>query len=123
VLLDAQGEDGVVLGCVNSEVDPPPVASADKWHRAFKDGTVIEYDRTAHKLTVDAQGDMTIKASGPIKIEAQNVEVQALTATVNAQVKTAVNAPLIELNAPLTKTGPLLVAGLIQFAPPTPPVP
>lgn len=38
--------------------------------RTFDDGTVIEYDRQAHKLFMDVKGDVRIKASGKIEIEA-----------------------------------------------------
>lgn len=36
----------------------------------FSDGTVVEYDRQAHKLFMDVQGDVRIKATGKIEIEA-----------------------------------------------------
>lgn len=122
LLLDSRGETGVVLCCINSEVDPPPVTDKNKWHRRFKDGTVLEYDRAAHKLTVDAQAEVKITATGPITLESlQTVTVKALTATVEATTLAKIEAPIIELNAPLVKTGPLLVGGLIQFVPPPPP--
>ena len=36
----------------------------------FSDGTVVEYDRQAHKLFMNVQGDVRIKATGKIDIEA-----------------------------------------------------
>lgn len=38
--------------------------------RTFDDGTVVEYDRQSHKLFLDVKGDVKIKASGKIEIEA-----------------------------------------------------
>lgn len=38
--------------------------------QTFEDGTVIEYDKEAHKLTMDVQGDVLIRATGKIEIEA-----------------------------------------------------
>lgn len=38
--------------------------------RTFDDGTVVEYDRQSHKLFWDVKGDVRIKASGKIEIEA-----------------------------------------------------
>jgi phage baseplate assembly protein V len=38
--------------------------------RTYDDGTVIEYDREAHKLLMDVKGDVRIKATGKIDIEA-----------------------------------------------------
>lgn len=63
VLLDARGEDGVVLGAIFSEADAVPVASRDKWHRRFADGALIEYDRAAHHYLVDvpAGGEITLR--------------------------------------------------------------
>lgn len=52
VLLDSHGEDGCVLGAVYSDVDTVPVASKNKWHRRFKDGSTFEYDRELHRYQV-----------------------------------------------------------------------
>ena len=52
-LIDAHNEEGVVLGAIYSAADPAPVADQDKRHLSFKDGTKIEYDREAHRLTVE----------------------------------------------------------------------
>ncbi|MEN9489705.1 MAG: hypothetical protein RJA63_154 [Pseudomonadota bacterium] len=38
--------------------------------RTFDDGTVVEYDREGHKLFLDVKGDVRIKATGKIEIEA-----------------------------------------------------
>lgn len=39
--------------------------------RTFDDGTVVEYDRESHKLFLDVKGDVRIKATGKIEIEAE----------------------------------------------------
>jgi phage baseplate assembly protein V len=38
--------------------------------QTFDDGTVVEYDREAHRLSMDVKGDVKIKATGRIDIEA-----------------------------------------------------
>lgn len=84
-------ERGFVLGAMYA-ADPPPVADGDKWHRAFKDGTFIEYDRRENRLTariqgkgvvdVEAQGEVTVKAKGKIRLESpEGLVVKAPTIT------------------------------------------
>lgn len=60
-------EQGFVVGAMYGKASPP-VASGDKWHRRFQDGTVLEYDRAAHKLTAQVQGDVAVKATGDVSV-------------------------------------------------------
>lgn len=46
-------EAGYVLGSFYSRDVTPPVATKDKRHLTFSDGTVLEYDREAHRLRAD----------------------------------------------------------------------
>lgn len=71
-LLDENGEEGVVLGAIYSDADSVPIVSRDKYHIKFSDGTIIEYDRTSHKLTADVKGDIDIKATGQCDVHCQN---------------------------------------------------
>ena len=57
-------ERGFVLGSFYTQEDTPPEATREKWIKKFKDGTVIEYDREAHKLFVDIKGTAEIKVNG-----------------------------------------------------------
>ncbi|PIQ25425.1 phage baseplate assembly protein V [bacterium (Candidatus Blackallbacteria) CG13_big_fil_rev_8_21_14_2_50_49_14] len=102
LLLDTRGEEGIIIGAVYSEEDTPPVKSKDKFHRKFKDGTVIEYDRSEHKLKVDAQGEITIKATGPVTVEGQNVTIKGI---------------LVTIDAPLTKVNNILIQGKLILQP------
>jgi phage baseplate assembly protein V len=53
VLMDENDESGAVVGAVYSNSDAaPPGMTQDKVHVTFKDGTVVEYDRSAHFLSV-----------------------------------------------------------------------
>lgn len=63
-------EAGCVLGAIYSDKDKPPVNSQDKRHVRFKDGSVFEYDRKTHALTVDVKGDISIRATGNVMIDA-----------------------------------------------------
>ena len=70
VLFAANGlEQGYVLGAIYGK-QQPPVASGDKTHRKFKDGTTLEYDRGAHKLDYEVKGDVNIHATGSMTLKA-----------------------------------------------------
>lgn len=92
-------EEGFVLGCMYA-ADAPPVQDGDKWHRAFKDGTTLEYDRKANRLTarikgggildVTCDGPATLKAKGPVNV--------------SSQASITLKAPQIVLQGNLTQT-------------------
>lgn len=59
---------GFVLGAMYGG-QTPPVQSGEKWHRKFKDGTYLEYDREQHKLTANVKGDVEITATGNMQAQ------------------------------------------------------
>lgn len=62
-LMDKQLKAGTVIGSFYTKENPPPVQTAEKCHITFKDGTVIEYDPAAHRLTADiGTGTAAVKA-------------------------------------------------------------
>lgn len=65
-LLDARGENGVVLGATYNAADKPPAASKDVWMRRFRNGTVIKHDRKSGNIDVQTQGTVTINAPNTI---------------------------------------------------------
>lgn len=70
-------EDGFVLGSMYG-AQTPPVASGDKFHRTFSDGTTIEYDRKAHKLTASVKGDVDVSATKSISLHGkESITLQA----------------------------------------------
>lgn len=70
VLLDARGEDGVILGAVYSDADKPPVTDPNKFAVRFKDGALLEYDRGTHVLTVTGVQKMVVQADAEILLQA-----------------------------------------------------
>lgn len=64
-------EQGFVIGALYNEKDSPPVQNKDKYFIKFKDGTEIEYDRAEHKLRADVKGDIEIKATGKADVDVQ----------------------------------------------------
>ena len=80
-LLDARIEDGCILGAHYSNADAPPVASNDKWHKRFKDGTTLEYDRAAHALVVSVRGTLTAIVDDAATIQAASVTLDTPSTT------------------------------------------
>lgn len=68
LFLPSGNAQGFILGSFYSDVDQPPVDNPNKRHVTFADGTVIEYDRSTHTLTVNAQGPVNIVAAGNVNV-------------------------------------------------------
>jgi len=84
VLLDAHGEDGLILGAIYSSADKPPGGNVNKRLVRFADDAVIEYDRSAHRLTVtggiqevliETGATITLRAATKVVIDAPDTEV------------------------------------------------
>lgn len=75
VLLDPRGEDGVVLGAIYSARDPAPGGSPDITRATFGDGTSVEYDRAAHRLTIRCVGDIEIVSDTHITLRAPRIDL------------------------------------------------
>lgn len=90
-VIDEHAEEGIVLGAIYSDADAVPVGSRDKYHVKFNDGTVIEYDRAAHKLTADVKGDINVKVTGRAHI---NCKGQIY---VKSETNITIQAPLVNI--------------------------
>ncbi len=91
-------ETGVVLGALYSPVTPDPGQPQHMEFSRFSDGTMIFYDREAHKLHADVRGDIEAKATGTVSVSAQG-EISAQSA-----LRIKLKAPYIELAGLLTVT-------------------
>jgi phage baseplate assembly protein V len=106
VLLDADGVGGVYLGGIYSTAEPPPVVDEDMDYVRYSDGTVTSYDRAAKAMTVDCVGQMVLKCSGGVTIEAgEAVLIKAASGTLDI--------PQLTLNGQLSLAGDLRVEGNI----------
>jgi phage baseplate assembly protein V len=104
-IMDRYCEEGICLGAIYNEVDTPdPGEAAGKFRKLFSDGTLIEYDKNAHKLTVDVKGTLEAKATGDVSIDT-NSNLKG-TAGINATIE----APAINL------TGNVVVSGSLEAA-------
>lgn len=109
VLMDEEATEGMILGSIYSEADPPPLNDADKYYMEFEDGTSVEYDRKEHslKLKVSSKGTIEIECEGNISLKTD----KALS--LSALQKIALTAPEIALNtAALTCSDPDSPSGI-----------
>jgi phage baseplate assembly protein V len=60
VMLNASGEDGVVLCAIYSQADAPPVTEPAKTHLTLADGTVFEYDSDSHEGKIAGNCTLTL---------------------------------------------------------------
>lgn len=92
-------EAGFVLGSLYSG-DAPPVQDGDKWHRVFKDGTTLEYDRKANRLAavIKGSGILEVECDGPADLKAKGPVLVQSDATITLK------APHIVLQGNLTQT-------------------
>lgn len=98
-IMDENAEDGVVGGAIYDDSNKPPVGNKDKSVITFKDGTKIEYDTAASKLTIDCAGEVIVKASIKVTIDTPDAQftgditVQGgLNATGDIETSGAINA-------------------------------
>lgn len=52
--------EGFCLGTYFNDVDRPPVNDQNKRHMKYSDGTIIEYDRQSHTLSIDCVGNVIV---------------------------------------------------------------
>ncbi|KFK91944.1 MULTISPECIES: phage baseplate assembly protein V [unclassified Serratia (in: enterobacteria)] len=79
VLLDANGEDGVILGAVYSSVDLPPVNNKDTRGTTHADEAAFYYDRATHTLTINGGiQHIVIVVKANVHITAQQATIDAL---------------------------------------------
>ncbi|HEB1405345.1 TPA: phage baseplate assembly protein V [Escherichia albertii] len=63
-------QQGFILGSFYDETQKPPSNTVNKRVIRFNNGTRIEIDRESNLLLVDAIGDVTVKATGTVTIDA-----------------------------------------------------
>ena len=87
-----------VMGCTPNKTDKPYTGSAAKKRGIkFSDGTLIEYDLTTHKYTINCVGEVDIIAATKI--------------TAVATLEADITAPIIKLTGAVTVVGVLTASG------------
>ena len=67
-------EKGFVVGSPYSLVDRPPVSCPEKRHLKFADGTWLEYDRSAGKLSICCVDQIEIQALGQLTFRCPSID-------------------------------------------------
>lgn len=109
VLLDMDGEDGVILGSVYSSVDTPAIASRDKRRTDFSDGAFVEYDRKQSAMTIGGN-IKTLHITTLAEVEIHT----STTATVHAEQSATVNSPSTTITGDATVEKDLTVKGALK---------
>lgn len=99
--MDENAEFGVILGGLYSSVDAAPGAPAKARYQVYADGTIIQYDPTAHELKATVQGTVSITSTG--------------AASVKSDASVTVEAPTITLKGSTTVQGSLRVTQAATF--------
>lgn len=103
VLLDANGEDGVILGAVYSDVDKPPFSDKNVRGTKYADGAEFSYNRATHTLTVKGGIErVVIEVAVGITLKGKTIDLTADTTTVNGN---------LEINGNAHSTGSMLSDG------------
>ncbi|WP_171847160.1 phage baseplate assembly protein V [Enterobacter chengduensis] len=78
VLLDENGEDGVILGAVYSDVDKPPFNNKDVRGTRYADGAEFGYNRTSNTLTIRGGiSHLVIECSADVIVKTQKATIDA----------------------------------------------
>ena len=97
VLLDANGEDGVILGAVYSDVDKPPFSDKNIRGTRFADGAEYSYNRKTHTLIIRGGIELiVIECGADVVLKTQ---------------KATIDAPETELTGDLRVRGKLIYEG------------
>lgn len=114
VLMDENLEDGVVLGALYSQKNPPDSVAETLHQIKLKDGGLLNYDTASGKLFIHTIGDLQIEADGNVSLTTNgNVSVKASgTANVESGGSLSLKAPTILLDAPNVQiSGALSILG------------
>lgn len=105
LLLSPNGEtnQGLVLPGIAYDDMPPPALDPDVSRTEYKDGTSVQYDRKASVLTVDCVGDVVVKGAKTLLVQFQG------DVTVKSSTQVTIDAPAS------TVTGSLHIEGPVTF--------
>lgn len=110
MVLSPSGElsQGTILPAINSTVNPANGDRRTLQRETYADGTVVQYDRAAHQLLVDASAS---NGAVVVNVGAGQVTVNCATATVRASSSVTLDTPNTRCTGVLTVDGNAVVKG------------
>lgn len=110
VLLDANGDDGIILGAVYSDKDKPVIADLNKRRIDFADGAFMEYDRKNSTMTIGGEiKTLLIQTHSDITVETQT------HAIVIAKKSATIDTPETVITGNATIKGDATVLGMLTY--------
>ena len=107
-------EDGFVIGSYYHKQEEPPVKDKNRFYRRFSDGTVVEYDESSGKLTVENPKDVTLKVQNSITKETQTLRISTQNLNISASSSSNLSTPTFTISGNVMIQGTLIVSGGIQ---------
>lgn len=106
-MMDANNEDGVVVGALYSNEDTPSGTTKDSVRMVFADGSIIDYNFSDHKFTIDVP-------DADVIVNCKKADVTAtgkVTLTASAGVEIIGD---VKITGSLNATGGMVTAGSIK---------
>jgi phage baseplate assembly protein V len=100
----------VALPALYQLAHPAPEQTANIRRINFGDGTVVIYDRSAKKLSIECVGEVFVNADGNVSVESQgNVSVEsAQQIRMTSSGNVVVHAPTLQVNGNISATGSVI---------------
>ncbi|WPM84849.1 phage baseplate assembly protein V [Apirhabdus apintestini] len=109
VLLDENGEDGVILGAVYSDVDKPSFSDKDVRGTRYNDEASFSYNRATHTLTINGGIEhIVISVATNVSLTTKNVSVTAESTAIEGNVQITGN---VAITGNVQATGDILAGG------------
>ena len=86
VMMDKHDEEGIILGAVYHEGNTPPIGNKDTVGVTFPDGTVVKYNRSDSKFTIECAGEVNVTCTKANVTASDSVNMDTPSATFSGDV-------------------------------------
>ncbi len=103
--MDEHNEEGVIIGALYHEGNAPPLGDKDTVGVTFPDGTVIKYNRSDSKFTINCAGEVNVSCTKANVTASDSVKIDTPTAQFTGDV---------QIDGGLTASGSVTATGDIS---------